>query len=331
MSNAVVSGVGRHSLGEAFLKVYSGPRASVVGIDRIENPFLLQTSWLRQCIFDLNPLNFPGSAASFAESLSNKLESCIPGENGRSIHLLVQCAGVYDYSQFLKSIAEVRSGVIGLNVLGVTELLHAVMSLNAKWGLRNDTVLTHVLVGSSQGLYARTERAVYAASKAFSIDLCTSLVDGGELARCVYLAVGPIDTPMMHRNHWVNKVGGSEAFFDRVLGGDASTYKSIFIDCNDSAVELTAKKHLPAETAGLLKTMVNYRMIRRRQFDKESGVLSPAKCADCLVQIISKPELGSGVLMIRPKKNGEGESVRFASFWELSRRRLFDSVCRAVT
>lgn len=331
MVNAVVSGIGRHSLGEAFLRAYARSGAFVVGIDRTENPFLREAGSLRQCIFDLNPLNFSGGAASFAQALRNKLDSYILEESSRGVRLLVQCAGAYGYSPFLKGTAGIRSRILGLNVLGVTELLHSVMDLNASRGLKNEDVLTHVLVGSSQGLYARRERAVYAASKAYGIDFCTSLAEERALARSVYLAVGPIDTPMMHRNHWVNKAGGSEDFYDRLLEADSSAYRSIFVDCDDAAVQAAARTYLPAGAQGVLRTMTGYRRVRSKQFDEELGVLSPAECAEGLVQIISKSGWGSGVFMMRPPKRGKRLSIAFAPFTELSRRQLFDSVCRVVS
>lgn len=306
------------------MKAYAGPSKPVVGVDWETNPSLHNRSWLSQRHFDLNPLN-SRDGISFADKLRKLLESSIQGR-GVGVRLLVQCAGTYGYGPFLETSVETRRQILGLNILGVTELLHAVMKLNSRRRLQNETQLHHILVGSSQGLYARKDRAVYAASKAYGIDFCSSLAEGGDVASCSYLAVGPIDTPMMHRNHWVSKLGGPKRFFDLLLAGNISDYRSVFITCDKSALERIAKNRFPRHARRLLATFAKYKELRNDQFSKDLGVLSASACAKALVRIVTLPRPRSGVYMVTPVRHGRGLSLAFAPFQSLSRQRLFESV-----
>ncbi len=191
--NVVVTGFARHSLGEAFVQAFLSRRtgAHVIGIDRIENPDLAEYPDFQQIEFDLNPLNCKDGLGAFATTFAERLSDAVTASGTEGVEFLVQCAGVYEFGQLLEHAVERRSEVLGVNVLGVTEVLHGVMALNRRLCRENDKDFTHILVGSYQGLYARDGRPVYAPSKAYGIDLCTSLVEGREVAKCIYLAPGP--------------------------------------------------------------------------------------------------------------------------------------------
>jgi short-subunit dehydrogenase len=327
--NVVVTGFARHSLGEAFIRALLKRRsgAHVVGIDRIRNHSLAENVHFHQIEFDLNPLNCKRGLGVFARTLAKRLSDAvvIPDE-GNGIKFLVQCAGVYDFGDLLDHDVKRRSRVLGVNVLGMTEVLHGVMAVNRQFCVENDEEFTHILVGSYQGLFARDGRPLYAPSKAFGIDLCTSLVESGEVMKCIYLAPGPIDTPMLHRNHWVTRAGGTEEFFSVTLGGPPKIYRSIFVDGDESILERVARQKFSPELRDLREAMKRYRAVRREAFEEELGVLSPGACASVLTDMLTRRDLVSGVYSLMPNAAGTEAIVKMATFASLNRRLTFESV-----
>lgn len=320
----VVTGVGRHSLGEAFVRNYAGqrPEVQIIGIDQEHNPDLAQITNLCQMQFDLNPLHRPGSLKGFAPAFAGGLAGVVSGTESTGIECLVQCAGVYDFGRFLEHDVGRRERVLGLNVLGVTEVVYAVMALNDQLGVRNDRGFTHVLLGSFQGLYARGRRPIYAPSKAYGIDLCTSLFDGREVAKCIYIAPGPVDTPMLHRNHWVTKAHGSEEFFEKVLSGPRDKYRSVFMQCDEAALDDPALGCCTTEKAALRVTMTNYRASRSGAYSEDVGVLSAESCAAEMVSRLLTCRSRSGVWMLT--SGGAGiVRVKTVAFSKLDRRAMF--------
>lgn len=328
----VVTGVARHSLGEALVRALLSRAAGhqIIGIDRIPNPELDDVPSFRQVIFDLNPLSGPQGLAAFATALEDALAGAVTATGNHGVEYLVQCAGLYDFGTFLDHDVQRRTELLGLNVLGTTEVLHAVMSLNHRVQRRNEKELTHILVGSFQGLFARARRPIYAPSKAYGIDLCASLVEGGEVAKCIYLAAGPIDTPMLHWNHWVRKAGGPEEFFKKALGGPRERYASVFISCDDAALEAAAGEAPPGGLEALRKAMQRYRTKRGAAKAGTLGVLSPESCAGVLVRMLASVEAGSGVYMLGSGAEGTEVVVKMAAFGSLDRRRAFDSAAQRV-
>lgn len=325
--NVVVTGFARQSLGEAFVRTFlsRGTGARVIGLDRVQNPDLAGRSDFQQIEFDLNPLDCEGGLPVFATTLEERLLSAITASGTGGIELLVQCAGVYEFGHLLEHTAERRSEVLGVNVLGVTEVLHAVMALNRRLSTKNEKQLTCILVGSYQGLHAKNKRPIYAASKAYGIDLCTSLAEAREIANCIYLAPGPIDTPMLHRNHWVTRAGGSEDFFNDTLSGPREAYKSIFVDCDESTFERVARKSLGTKNAKLQTALSRYSTVRREAFNEELGVLDPDAFAGVLTDLLTSDKLASGVYGFRATEMGE-VSVKMATFASLDRRLTFERV-----
>jgi short-subunit dehydrogenase len=330
--NVVVTGFARHSLGEAFVRAFfkRGTGTHVIGIDRIQNPDLVEYPDFQQIEFDVNPLDCKEGLAAFATTFAERLSNAVTASGTEGVEFLVQCAGVYEFGQLLEHAVERRSEVLGVNVLGVTEVLHGVMELNRRLGRENNKDFTHILVGSYQGLYARDGRPVYAPSKAYGIDLCTSLVEGREVAKCIYLAPGPIDTPMLHRNHWVTRAQGSEGFFNETLGGPPKTYESIFVDCDEAILERIAHEKFAPELADLRMAMRRYAVVRREAFNEELGVLSPGACASVLTDMLTCDELVSGVYSVRAEGTGSEAPVKMATFISLDRRQTFESVATAT-
>jgi hypothetical protein len=328
-SPLVVTGVAPHSLGEELVRVYlakcSG--ATAIGIDRMPNPHLRCLPGYLEIIEDLNPLNYAGGLDSFSSSLNLRLNSALKQLGSISIDCLVQCTGVYDSGPFLEHDGTRRGETVGVNLLGHIEVLHAVMSLNASHGFRNADCLTYIEVGSFQGLYPRAGRSLYATSKSAGIDFCTSLIEGKEIARCIYFAPAMIDTHMLHRNHWIHKSHGSSHFFDLVLRGSPDLYRALFRECNEAVLEdlveqLGARAEL--DVGEIRSQFGTYCAFRRDAANSEVGLLSPEECAQFLIRVMDEQDIHhSGVYFASRQARGQA-TVRYITFLQLSRRKLIE-------
>jgi short-subunit dehydrogenase len=327
----VVTGVARHSLGEAVVQAYlaSNQLAHVIGIDQVVNTDLARAQNYQHIIFDLNPLEHVAGLSGFASDLGRQLSRSLETV-GPAVSCLVQCAGAYDFGAFLDHNTERRQRVLGLNVLGITEVLYGVMAQNDRSGLQNSKDLAHILVGSFQGLYARKDRPIYAPSKAYGIDLCTSLTEGHEVARCMYAAVGPMDTPMLHKNHWVRKAGGSEDFFQEVLSGPRSTYRAIFVDGDEAVFETVVVEKAPSRLENMCRAMAEYRRVRSQQFAEEPGVTKPQDVAKALVGLLTSRYSESGVYRITTRSMTGETVMEMADFSSLDRRDIFRARAKTV-
>jgi NADP-dependent 3-hydroxy acid dehydrogenase YdfG len=328
----IVTGAAPHSVGEAFVRAILSRTDDrrILALDRSGNADLRGVPRLRQLVIDLNPLRGPGNLEAFAKKLRDALEGALADAGPSGVGHLVQCAGLYDFGTFLDHDVKRRRDVLGLNVLGTTEVLHAVMGLNRRLQRNNSTDFSHILLGSFQGLYARERRPIYAPSKAYGIDLCTSLAEGAEVARCVYFAAGPIDTPMLHRNHWVKKANGSETFFEEMLRGPRERYTSIFVRCDETALDLAAGDGHRFEAESLRLAMARYEAERRAAFSGELGVLGVEACGRILADIVESNDLPSGVYINLPAQKGARLVLSMVPFRDLDRARAFRAAAKNV-
>lgn len=329
ISVCVVTGIARHSFGASFIRAaLERPGGALIGIDRIPNPDFSNHARLRNFTFDLNPLTFEGGYKAFVKSLSEELSNAVHSLGTTHAGSLIQFAGTYELGRFLDHDLASRQRVLGLNLLGTTEVLYAIMALNEKLHYSNSEKLTHILIGSFQGLRTRAERSVYAASKAYGVDFCAALARGNEIAKCLYIALGPIDTAMLHWNHWAKKAHGPNEFFRSIFGGDPSIYRSIFMDCDEAALRLAVKPECSNDFLSLQSTLREYRAIRRAAFDSELGVLDPEICAEQLCRLLDRQDLQSGVYSFA----GRGDKIflTMTPFEALDRSRLFESVARQI-
>jgi short-subunit dehydrogenase len=318
----VVSGTARYSLGEAFARAYLGrtPEATLIGIDRVSNRDLKQVPSFQELLFDLNPLHFPDGLRQFVELFTERLAAVVTTKGLKAINCLVHCAGVYDFGTFLEHNVARRERILGLNILGVTEVVHAVMELNYRLGTDNSKDFTYVLVGSLQGLRPRKGRPIYAPSKAYGVDLCTSLDDGREAANCIYIAPDLIDTPMLHRNHWVMKAMGSEQFFERILNAPTETYKSIFLSCDDATLECAAQDEFASDMRNLQMALARYRAVRAEASER---IVKPEACAAAIADIVVADSSKPGVYVLTADDKAGKVKVKMAPFSEMDRRRIF--------
>jgi hypothetical protein len=187
-----------------------------------------------------------------------------------------------------------------------------------------------VLVGSYHALHCEPLRSIYLSSKAYGLDLCASLVAGGEVCSSAYLALGPVDTPMLHWNHWVKKAGGPERFFSDVLAGSSAVYGAIFVGCDETVMEHASSSNCGYDLEDLRVAMGRYKTLREEARASDLGILTPDDCAEALVKAFVQRTAGSGVYVLQSAGGGAGLRLRVASFSCLERESAFEAVAKDV-
>lgn len=315
-----VTGVARHSLGEALVARLLRERGDrrIIGVDRVGNTALDSFKPFRQVVLDLDAFADSRGLAAFASTLARGLSEVIDAHGRQPVQCLVQSAGVYDAGVFVDFDVKRRSRLLGVNLVGHVEVLRAVMQLNASLGVDNAATLTHIDVGSFQGLVPRAGRGLYALSKGAAIDLAAAMQVGRELHRSLYFAPGPIDTHMLHRNHWVVKAHGSSDLFDALWAGDAAAYKAAFVD-GASAPLLDAARSRGEDLAEMEATFDRYRTFRQEARASEWGILDVEVCAEMLAAMVESPKQFPSGLYVATSRGGIGPRLRFVEFDRLAR------------
>jgi short-subunit dehydrogenase len=319
----VVTGFAPHSIGESLVEHlrFRSLDTPIICIDIEPNSWLRAKVHYQDVRLNLNPLQHPGGFANFGAHVTRELRTALSATKAKSITHLIQCAGVYWAGSLNASLPETRSTVYGVNLLGHIEVLHAVMRINAECGVSNASSLIHIELGSSHGLNPRQQRALYASSKSCGIDFGASLDAGAEVFRYVYVAAGPVDTHMLHHNHWVIKAGGPESLIQELKSGSRSTYNAVFIECSDQEFGTAlSTKRLATE---LFANFAAYKRCRQEAASDELGILTAEECSSLIVNAALSPEAyPSGVYLPR-KRKGQKANVDYKSFDEMKRFNVF--------
>jgi NAD(P)-dependent dehydrogenase (short-subunit alcohol dehydrogenase family) len=282
----LISGTAARSLGSLWIRAYArrAGDAPVVAIDREHDPALRDLRNVSTIAFDLNPLNPSPGFVPFVEQLHAALASAHASVGFDGLSTFISAAGVYDSGPLVDSTVEGRRRLLGVNVCGKLELLVAALALNQRLGFDSASELSFLEIGSLRGLQASPGRAAYAASKAFGLDLCISLEQEGAVKRTLYVAPGPIDTHMLHRNYWVTKEGGPVEFLQHVRTQRADLYRDIFIRCDPAAfAEAAASAQMSRDV--LAPIFERYKARRTAQLTDPRGILDAAELAEHLVDI----------------------------------------------
>jgi len=297
----IVSGIAPHSLGSALVDLLLRNGAKVVGVDVEINHLFEEGPTFRFVMCDLNPWRNNIDWTLHWERLTESLRRAVSDLGESGVSTLVQSAGVYWSGEFMRTASTTRSALLGVNTVARVELLHAVMSLNDETGILNDEQLTHIDIGSLHGVCLQSGRSLYAASKAFGVALATVMDAGRELRRSIYVAPGPIDTYMLHFNHWVVKSGGRSVFIENLRKGDPTVYDAIFRECSEPAL-LRSITGLGAEDQAreLLKT---YKSHREAAFAAQSGVISARHCAEVVHSLVAS-DCKSGIYLVTHSPTG---------------------------
>jgi short-subunit dehydrogenase len=284
----VVSGAAPNSLGECLVQKLRGTCSDspIIVIDRHYNPNLSDIQGVHMVIVDLNPFSSERGYDGVVNDLDQAIPRAIREIGAGGVATAILGAGTYESGSLLETSLEARQKLIGVNVCGKVELLHAVLAINDKLGFPSRRALTLVDIGTLHALTASPNRSLYVATKAMGLDLCITMKRGGEVSRAMYLAPGPIDTHMLHRNHWVSKERGSVEFFEYVRTQNARLYRDIFMNCDDVAfAEAVSSSGLKLDE--LATVFSRYRIRRREQFSDRNGVLCVDDLAKRVVAIIA--------------------------------------------
>lgn len=315
----LVTGVAPLSVGSGWVKYHLQKHGAgaLIAVDRDPDPTLVELGNVAVVKCNLNPLVHEAGYAAFVNTLSVTVANNPLSVNG--ISTVVLCAGAFESGFLVDTPLDARARLMGVNICGHVEMLHTIMSLNQNRGVDNASELSYVQVGSLHGLGASPRRGIYAATKAFGLDLCLSLSSGGELKRAIYLAPGPIDTPMLHRNHWVSKEGGSISFFDHVWAKGMPTYLDIFVRCKDEAFaeEISAGDWNRQQLA---ETFERYKERRANSNSHPNGVLSVTEIAELLSDIVLKQGTYTDGVYVLTRPCGEIKMEKIP-FHEMVRRR----------
>lgn len=99
-------------------------------------------------------------------------------------------------------------------------------------------------------------------------------VNGSEVRRTVHLAPGPVDTPMLHWNHWVLKEHGDPGFPTLVKDRCPSLYRAVFREGDWTALA-AAQWELRLEDETARDVFGRYLHRRAVLAQTEEGITSP--------------------------------------------------------
>ena len=274
-SNFVVTGAGPFSLGDAVVRDLSSaaPHATILAIDA--HPVTTFGANVVARGFDLNPFDHAQGFAVWTTELSTLVTAALSVEEpGRPVRGVLLGAARYHVGTYESTTPAIRADVLGSNIVGKWEALHSVMRYNVLSGFENGEALSVFDVGGLHGLHHTSHRALYNPSKVASLALCRVLSTGSEVRRAVHVAPGPIDTPMLHWNHWVLKENGDPQFLRLVKTRLPSLYSAIFRSGDDDAFKTAIRELRMTESA---ERAVFERYLHRRKVlsESEQGITTP--------------------------------------------------------
>lgn len=295
----VVTGTRQFSLGAELIDrlAHLAPLSTILAID--VEPVTAPAKNVLVRRFNLNPFEEQQGFAVWSTQLHELLHSLkLAGGPERPVRGLFLGAAQYQVGRYESSTADERAAVLGCNVAGKWEVLHAVMRLNADLGFDNGQELDIFDVGSLHTVRHSSHRALYNPTKAAGLELCTVLLNGSEVRRAVHLAPGPVDTPMLHWNHWVLKEHGDPAFLTLVKDHCPSLYRSIFRE-GDSASLAAAQYVLEIKDETVRDVFARYVHRRAVLAQSEEGITSPETFADYIADQMLGTRTGqSGIIEV---------------------------------
>ncbi len=311
-STFVVAGARPFSLGAALaLELAIAVTDSKIIIIDIEPPTSSHPNIIAQQ-FDLNPLHHATGFEAWSTELTTLLSSVVRSVATQSpVRGVFLALGVYGVSAYESTKAAERADILGTNILGKFEILHAVMRLNADHGFDNATVLQLFDIGSLHALRHTSHRALYSSSKMAGLALCEVLVAGSEVRRAIHVAPSNIDTPMLHWNHWCLKENGDPKLPNLVRLRLPALYPRVFRNCDVTAFA-TALLELGFGNPGIQTVFERYKHRRKMVSETEDGITSPETLAAYLVSLVLEEEnIESGVIEVT-SPNGRMKTVRKA-------------------
>jgi hypothetical protein len=295
----VVTGAGQFSLGAEVVDrlVKLAPLSTIVAIDL--DPLTPPAGNVLVRRFNLNPFDDQRGFEAWSAELHEIFHlPKLTGSSQRPVRGLFLGAAKYQVGRYECSTANERAAVLGCNVAGKWEVLHAVMRLNADLGFDNGQQLDIFDVGSFHAVRHSSHRALYNPTKAAGLELCAVLLNGSEVRRAVHLAPGPVDTPMLHWNHWVLKEHGDAEFLTLVKNRCPSLYRPIFRE-GDWAALAAAQHELELEDETVQDVFRRYVHRRAVLAQTENGITSPEIFAEYIAEQMLGARTGeSGIVEV---------------------------------
>jgi NAD(P)-dependent dehydrogenase (short-subunit alcohol dehydrogenase family) len=294
----VVAGARAFSIGHAISEELASarPESAVLTIDVEPVQSSFPNIVNRQ--FDLNPLLHEAGFHQWSIELQQLLRLENLGLPRIPVKAVFLTLAKYNFGDFQEMSLQERSDMLGCNVLGKFEMLHAVMLHNRAQKFSNCEELDVVDFGSLHATDRTPHRALYNSTKAAGSMLCEVLAAGQEVRRALHVAPGRVDTPMLHWNHWFLKEDGWSEFPDLVRNGAPSLYQSIFCGCDRAALD-RAVRLLNLDPTRISGTFERYARRRKMAEEAADGITSPKVLAKYLVgELLSDRGLCSGTLSV---------------------------------
>ena len=323
---ALVTGVAPLSLGEAIVDNLhkQQPTATIITVDQRRNPALESRLGDHGAAIelDLNPLHYGSGAEGFsffAAQLRRELVNALSHferDEMRSdgITFLFNNAGVYGFGPLVDTTYETIADLAGVNYLGQLLTAQTVMILNKELGGVNFNSQRFRLckVGSFQGINLRAGRPVYAPSKAIGLDIAQTLALGHETKTVIYLAVGPIDTHMLHYNLW-NKAGGEDDFVRGLYARDIDSYRAVFVNGNEQAFRRITEDYPQPQRDEHLAMYSRYVALKEQYAQTaEFATESADDIGRDVVARMIEPDCTSGILVFDKQWDGKNYVRRVA-------------------
>src|SRR5690348_8082814 len=103
----------------------------------------------------------------------------------------------------------------------------------------------------------------------------------------VHVAPGPIDTPMLHWNHWVLKEKGDPHFVGLIRSRLPSLYGAIFRGGDETALNRVIEE-LNLDGRAVLGVFERYKLRRRELEESAAGITTPESLAAYLGTLMLK-------------------------------------------
>jgi NAD(P)-dependent dehydrogenase (short-subunit alcohol dehydrogenase family) len=249
--------------------------------------------------FNLNPFDDQRGFEAWSAELHQMFHLPKPsGGTQHPVRAVFLCAARYQVGRYECTTVDERAAVLGCNIAGKWEVLHAVMRLNAELGFDNPRELDIFDVGSLHAVRHSPHRALYNPTKTAGLELCRVLLNGSEVRRAIHLAPGPVDTPMLHWNHWVLKEHGDPDFPTLVKDRCPSLYRPIFRE-GDWAALAVAQRELGREDEAVRDVFGRYLHRRAVLAQTEEGITSPEILAEYIAnQMLGARAYDSGIVEV---------------------------------
>lgn len=291
MTVSIVCGAARGSVGEAICDhlLSSDRDRRLLRVDIAANP-RLDSARSAFISHDFRRSRSPDSA-SLVSQCKEWVAELTHESQGPFIDSVYYCSGVYHSSPIAMWGDNDPNDVICVNLTGFLDVLRCVAVLRQCGDVMGGPAPRVCYVGSDHALRCTANRAVYVAAKIGAVGALIALAKEGAISAATWVAVGPIDTPMLHCNHWVIKSGGDRRFFDFALQSSDRDYDKVFTECDPDAIRTMAEIGR-FDVGEMMETLERYRRARKTSVSADDRLLGPREVASHLCGYVPQHRYG---------------------------------------